>query len=81
MSQKRKREGTTAEAAAESDDSDMPPEPPALTAFHRGHAVPAGTSLVGSLLTGQVDAKMDCGYFVSVNVNGYVFQGTRWAGA
>ena len=48
--------------------------PPALTAFYqRGPAT--GPSLVGSALTGHVDAKFDCGYFVTVNVSNYSFQG------
>ena len=51
------------------------PNPPALTAFHCGHSIPAQESLVGSLVTGTVDAKMDCGYFVSINIKGYAFQG------
>lgn len=51
--------------------------PPALTAFYQGG--PAGVaSLVGAALSGQVDAKFDCGYFVTVNVSNYSFQGVLY---
>ena len=53
----------------------MPPEPPAFTGFHHGHAIQNKDSLVGSLVTGRVDSQIDCGYFVSININEYTFQG------
>ena len=53
----------------------MPSEPPAFSGFHHGHAIQNEDSLVGSLVTGRVDSKIDCGYFVSININGYTFQG------
>ena len=53
----------------------VPLEPPAFTGFHHGHAIQNEDSFVGSLVTGRVDSKIDCGYFVSININGYTFQG------
>ena len=63
------------EGAPPADHFSMPPEPPALTGFHHGHAIRNEDSLVGSLVTGRVDSRIDCGYFVSLNINGYTFQG------
>lgn len=56
-------------------DVNMPPKPPAFTGFHHGHPIQDEESLVGSLVTGRVDSRIDCGYCVSLNVNGYMFQG------
>lgn len=54
--------------------SQPPLIPPALTAFYQG-ALASGPSLVGSALTGHVDAKFDCGYFVTINLKNHTFQG------
>lgn len=53
----------------------LPSTPPALTAFYQGANLPAAASLVGQSVTGHVDAKFDCGYFVSISVEGHEFKG------
>ena len=52
-----------------------PLTPPALTAFYQGENLPAAASLTGHSVTGHVDAKFDCGYFVSISVEGHEFKG------
>lgn len=49
--------------------------PPAFTGFHHGQAIQNGDSLIGALVTGHVDSKIDCGYFITIFINGYSFQG------
>lgn len=53
----------------------LPPKPPAFTGFHHGRPIQNEESLVGSLVTGRVDSKIDCGYSVSIIINGYTFEG------
>lgn len=62
-------------AANPSAPGSMLPPPPALTGFHQGQAIQDADSLVGAFVTGHVDSKIDCGYFVSLHINGYSFQG------
>ena len=56
-------------------DVNMPPKPPAFTGFHHGHPIQNEESLVGSLVTGRVESKIDCGYSVSIIISGYTFEG------
>ncbi|KAL3138288.1 hypothetical protein ABBQ32_006105 [Trebouxia sp. C0010 RCD-2024] len=52
--------------------------PPAFTGFHHGQAIQNGDSLIGALVTGHVDSKIDCGYFITIFINGYSFQGVLY---
>ncbi|KAL3142965.1 hypothetical protein ABBQ38_003250 [Trebouxia sp. C0009 RCD-2024] len=65
-------------AANPSAPGSMLPPPPALTGFHQGQAIQDADSLVGAFVTGHVDSKIDCGYFVSLHINGYSFQGVLY---